>query len=486
MFERFVVAVTPQRIIDRERRVQHWAFVQATATRYNAVDSASQKADRAMTAILKAVKTDDLQGVQNACAEFESVLAPFAKQTGKHHDATKDDGLDATQLRGAWILRLVNGRTKPDRNGAIDLNRLRTLHQHLEKLQSNGCNDTLITHLAIAVKAELLRHAMADITLTKVQKETNSAARANGLQDLIDMGSFAKDIHSWMAGSDDNGKPRYGNAIPGSSLTLGDLATVIVQAADADAIQKADAQKVEDAIRTDAIMDYVEKAPFIDLSKAPLEDLRDMQSALDWLMQTQHQTPTDQAACQKLHDRLSASITDRLQKITAARTERQQKIAAAHAEHQKKITAALPEFHKSLKAALQVKTDRLVPTELLRHAVEAGKAMATLAQNGTTLTREECLEAIQNTFKGVHSNDLKRLQMSLHYGDCKWMLFELNECGTVRAKAAQEHLSMVKSALDTLLSVPNPPANPMLRMGRAPLPVADAFRVHPFPLDEDL
>lgn len=452
LFQRVAVAMTPQRWIDRERRAQNFAFVLAKKARSDAVQGAIKEADGAMTDLVNAVKTGNLAGLKSASAKFEEVLAPFSKQTGQRQNATRDEGLDAAQLRGNMLFRLVEALSK-DTTGSTDLTRLQTLHKQLETLPKDSLEAPLIFHLSMAVKAELLHHAMARVSLDQVRKEKDGHLRAQGLKELSDMGDAARDISKLMK-SDTFPKTENGgeSAIPGTSLTRDQLIAAIRPAETATAMRTAD------------------KLSTLDLSAVSLRDLLLSRKEIGPLRENTDLSVQERDLYQTLYQNLSAAITLRRQQISAAN---------------RTIGQPFIGFKRSLESALQV-NEKWLPTKLLAHAVKAEEAMATLENKGASLSQKQRMQWIKKALKGADQDDLNRLQISLHFGACKWMLYDLSSRRTERAAAAFQHLSMVKEALTALMPNPQPPQSPMLLDKWTQDAVSNAFKDHPYPSDEDM
>lgn len=461
LFERALVKVTPQKFIDRERRAQRRAFFDASRVRYQAVQHAVRTANGAMASLLDAVKAGDTNGITNASTQFHEALEPFSREFRLRQSDTPEDVLDAFQLRSACIRRAVQAWCNSDSTGSPDLARLQALHESLEQLPKNAQSHPLLTHLALTVKAELLHHAMGRVTLDRVRQEPDDKLRTKGLQELTTMGKFAKDIGDWMLSNtfvlkDQTGKPtpRYGDSIPGSSLTRPQLDAFGPQAEVAGALLKAGEISAQD------------------LSKISLKDLRHFREDIARFAQRPHPQASDRALYKALHGRLCAAITQRQKQLAAANRSTGQPFSA---------------FKQSLHAVLCA-DEKGLPTALLAHAGHTEKAVASIENGGTRLSSKQRRHWINKALKSADARDLKRLQASLHYGDGKWLIHDLSINGTLRAMEAREHLSMLKEVLDARLldagsPIPLPPARPMLRPERPSPAVAAAFQAHPYPWD---
>lgn len=233
--------------------------------------AALKTADGEMSSVIRSVraKSHDPAQVKAACASFAAALGTLH---GKYPDL-----LDATQLRGKLIFRrLVT--MDPDRLKTLDL----SLDKYRATLQPGEATDPVIAHLALSVKAEILKNE-----LTRIAKKNAGTLEDNAeIRELTNLHKLTNEIQKLRLGaqlasaSTESGhtelKPLYGDkagSIPGSRLTLGTLLAI------KESVRKFAEARTKDAL--DMVAWALDKPP----SKMKLKTLNDLKASMEWLIQ---------------------------------------------------------------------------------------------------------------------------------------------------------------------------------------------------------
>lgn len=299
------------------------------------VREALKQADQEMASLITAVNAHGTNAITHASTGLTTVLAPLIKPSS----------LDDIELRGTRMRKQLSDM-KPSA--------LQSLNANLDALlqdtpQKKGVKDPVIAHLAVVVKAQLLKRETDSIgSLAYAFKEASEDPLSQGLRELTGLSRLADEIQNLLIRSElavevthkDGSlglEPKYAHergSIPGSRLTL---STVLMAATVAN-----DAAKE----LTGRANNLVEDAKKTTLSNMPMDRLKALGDAVDWLVQSTQSAPTsDLGILQKkvadqivLVDKQITEDLDMSSLIRAVNLESQ----SATQNHSPRFKAALP------------------------------------------------------------------------------------------------------------------------------------------------
>ncbi len=373
------------------------------------VRQANKAANRAMTDVIKSLRTGDEVALKAASAKFTSALAPLARPSGK--------GLTESDLRGIFLARAVAGSDEF----------LASLNERLDKLSDGALTDPVIGHLDFAVTAAILdRRAQPFEEEARVFDVDGRGfldlieASVEDLKELIHMGELADELDQ---ASPDNQHLR--DEIPGTQMTLSRLRSMVAfgkgaghEVAKREAQFKALASPNSDAIKK---MDVGTLKTLGDKVVDFLESTTDSKLRNEFLRL--HEAVTTQI--QVLEDKITEDVIGPIAKFDATKltnveliTKRRAIVAVnkapvalanagidSKAEIIRRKDLARVAFQDSLRKALSNTDARKASASSLDLTTKTQEAVAKFAQLGDTLTKKELTSWINDATNGAASGN---------------------------------------------------------------------------------